>query len=85
MNERSGIDRFFVIGGYGFTDDPDPAALAGLGLPYIGRIAQDDTVARMVLAGKCLLQASADSPAYRSVGEIVGKALFEMQETKTEG
>ncbi|PKG32485.1 AAA family ATPase [Methanoregula sp.] len=78
------FDRFLVIGGYGFMGDPDPVALAGLGLPYFGRIAQDDTVARMVLSGKCLLEAPDDSPAYRSIGEIVRKALFDMQEKKTE-
>ena len=78
------FNRFLVIGGYGFTDNPDPEALAGLGLPYIGRIAQDDTVARMVLSGKCLLDAPADSLAYRSVREIVGKALSDEPEKKTE-
>jgi CO dehydrogenase maturation factor len=78
------FDRFFVIGGYGFTDDPDPEALKALGLPYIGRIAEDDLVARMVLGGKCLLETPADSPAFRSVTEIVGKVLLEMQEMKTD-
>lgn len=77
--EEVGIrfNRFFVVGGYGFEADPDPAALAALGLPYAGKIAQDETVARMVLAGKCLLDAPADSPAYRSVAGIVEKVVRE--------
>lgn len=78
------FDRFLIIGGYGFTDDPDPAALAGLGLPYAGRIAQDENIADMVLSGKCLLDAPADSPAYWSVREIVGKALSAEQKQKTD-
>ncbi|HEX3001315.1 MAG TPA: AAA family ATPase [Methanoregula sp.] len=78
------FDRFLVIAGYGFADNPDPGALAGLGLPYIGRIAQDETIAGMVLSGKCLLDAPEDSPAYRSVRDIVEKSLSEEQGKKTE-
>lgn len=71
------FDRFFVVGGYGFEQDPDPVALAALGLPYIGRVAPDDVVAQMVLRGKCLLDTPSDSPAYRSVAGIVKRALSE--------
>ena len=69
------FNRFFVIGGYGFAADPDPAAISSTGLPYLGRIAADPGVARMVLQGKNLLETPADSPAYRSVAGIVGKVL----------
>lgn len=69
------FNRFFVIGGYGFSADPDPAALAALDLPYLGRIAQDDEVARLVLSGKSLLDIPQDSPAYRSVAAIMEKIL----------
>jgi len=77
--EEVGIrfNRFYVIGGYGFSADPDPAALADLDLPYIGRIAQDEDVARRVLQGKSLLETPGDSAAYRSVAEIVRKVLDE--------
>ena len=68
-------NRFYVIGGYGFAADPDPVALAALDLPYIGRIAQDEDVARRVLQGKNLLETPSDSPAYRSVAGIVEKVL----------
>jgi CO dehydrogenase maturation factor len=71
------FDRFYVIGGYGFADDPDPAAIAALNLPFLGRIAEDTTIARMVLQGKCLLDAPDDSPAYRSVAAIMEKVLAE--------
>jgi len=75
--EEVGIrsNRFYVVGGYGFDSDPDPASLAALDLPYLGRIAQDDAVARMVLQGRCLLDVPATSPAYRSVAGIVEKVL----------
>lgn len=65
------FDRFYVIAGYGFSADPDPAALASLGLPCLGRIAADDRVARMVLAGTCLLDAPPDSAAFRSVASML--------------
>lgn len=71
------FNRFFVVGGYGFDADPDPASLAALGLPYLGKIAADPEVARMVLQGKNLLDIPADSAAYRSVAGIVGKVLGE--------
>jgi CO dehydrogenase maturation factor len=71
------FNRFYVIGGYGFTADPDPAALSATGLPYLGRIAADPDLARRVLQGKNLLETPEDSPAYRSVAEIVGKVISE--------
>ena len=75
--EEVGIrfNRFYVVGGYGFETDPDPAAISALGLPYLGRIAADPDVALRVLLGKNLLETPADSPAYRSVAGIVGKVL----------
>ena len=69
------FNRFFIVGGYGFSADPDPAALAVTGLPYLGRIAQDEDVARMVLQGRSLLDIPSDSPAYRSVGAILENVL----------
>ena len=69
------FNRFFVVGGYGFDADPDPSSLSALGLPYLGKIAADPEVARMVLQGKNLLDTPADSAAYRSVAGIVGKVL----------
>lgn len=75
--EEVGIrfNRFYVIGGYGFAADPDPAAISSTGLPYLGRIAQDEDVARRVLQGKSLFDTPRDSPAYRSVAAILEKAL----------
>jgi CO dehydrogenase maturation factor len=67
--------QFNIIGGYGFTEDPDPAALADPGLPYLGRIARDDVVAKMVLQGKCLLDTPENSPAYQSVAAILERVL----------
>ena len=77
--EEVGIrfNRFYIVGGYGFETDPDPAAISATGLPYLGRIAADPEVARRVLEGKSLLDTPADSPAYRSVAGIVGKVISE--------
>jgi len=77
--EEVGIrfNRFYVVGGYGFSADPDSSALAALGLPYLGKIAADPDVALRVLQGKNLLETPADSAAYRSVAGIVGKVLME--------
>jgi CO dehydrogenase maturation factor len=69
------FNRFYVLAGYGFTTDPDPAALSVTGLPYLGRIAQDEDVARRVLSGKSLLDTPQDSPAYRSVAAILNTVL----------
>ena len=65
------FNRFYVVAGYGFDTDPDPAVLSATGLPYLGRIAQDDEVAQRVLSGRSLLDTPDDSPAYRSVAVIV--------------
>lgn len=70
------FNRFFVVGGYGFDTGPDPAALSALELPYLGKIAQDEEIARMVLQGRCLLDAPRDSPAYRSVASILETILI---------
>ena len=69
------FNRFYVVGGFGFETDPDPAAISATGLPYLGRIAADPDVACRVLQGKSLLETPGDSPAYRSVAEIMGKVL----------
>ena len=71
------FNRFYIIGGYGFPSEPDPELLSATGLPYLGRITQDENVARMVLSGKSLLETPRDSPAYRSVAAILNKVMGE--------
>ena len=67
--------RFYVIGGYAFPAELASRASEETGLPFIGKIAEDPDLARQVLLGKSLMDMPEDSPAYRSVAEILEKAL----------
>jgi CO dehydrogenase maturation factor len=68
--------RFVVVGGFAFPEGLADRARAETGSEYIGKIAADPVVAEYVLAGRSLLGIPEASPAYRSVGDIVGKAVL---------
>ena len=67
--------RFSIVGGYAFPAELASRASEETGLPFIGKIAEDPDLARKVLLGRSLMDMPEDSPAYRSVAGIVGKAL----------
>jgi len=69
------FDKFYVIGGYEFPDELSQRAETETGLPYLGKIVNDDTVARYVLAGRSLIDIPDTSPAYQSVTQILEKII----------
>lgn len=68
-------DRFYVIGGHAFPADQEDRASLETGLPFLGKIADDPLVAERVLAGRSLLEIPEDSPAFRSVADLIGPLL----------
>ena len=69
------FDRFYVVGGYGFPANQQDRASQETGLPYLGKIADDPLVAERVLSGQSLLEIPDDSPAFRSVADLIGPVL----------
>ncbi|MFA4876218.1 MAG: AAA family ATPase [Methanoregula sp.] len=72
-----GFKDFYVVGGYGFPADLHDRAASETGLPYLGKIEQDDELARYVLAGKSLLDLPGTSKAYRSISSLLDTVLAE--------
>ncbi|MEI7856113.1 MAG: AAA family ATPase [Methanomicrobiales archaeon] len=69
------FNRFYVIGGYAFPQGAADRVSAETSLPYLGNIANDDSVAAHVLAGESLLNIPENTVAYRSVSEIMDHVL----------
>lgn len=70
------FDNFYVIGGYRFPEKLGEETERRLGLRFLGKIAYDENVEKFVFSGKSLLNLPNDSPAYRSVKEIMKKAGY---------
>jgi len=65
--------NFYIVGGYRFTDRFEKIMVDRLieGVKYVGRFTYDPTLEELVLAGRPLFELPEDSPAYRSVREIM--------------
>ncbi len=76
--EEVGIefDHIYLVGSYEFPDELGPRAERELGFRYLGKIAFDEQVRRFALEGRSLLELPSDSPAYRSVRQILEKAGY---------
>lgn len=70
------FDSFYVVGGYRFPEKLGEEAERKLGLKFLGKIAYDENVEKFVLSGRSLLEIPDDSPAYRSVKEIMKRAGY---------
>jgi len=70
------FDNFYVIGGFRFPEKLGNKVESRLGLRFLGKIAFDENVEDFVLSGRSLLEIPEDSPAYRSVKEILAKAGY---------
>lgn len=66
--------RFYVLGGYRFPKHLEMLVHEKTGLEYLGKIAFDKTVEEYTLIGRSLLEIPDESPAYKSVKDIVEKA-----------
>lgn len=71
------FDRFFVLGGYAFPGFLNAHVTAETGLPYGGKVNEDQFVAEQVIGGRSLLDTPLDSPAFRSVSLILDAILRE--------
>jgi CO dehydrogenase maturation factor len=69
------FDQFYVIGGYAFPDELGERAATETGLPYLGKIANDDMVAEYVLSGRSLINIPDTSLAYQSVTKILDRII----------
>ncbi|MEM2351511.1 MAG: cobalamin biosynthesis protein, partial [Thermoproteota archaeon] len=70
------FDNFYVVGGFRFSKNLGGRVEQELGLKFLGKIAFDKNVEDFVLSGKSLLKIPENSPAYRSVKEILSKAGY---------
>ncbi len=69
------FDQFYVIGGYAFPDKLGERAATETGLPYLGKIANDDILAEYVLSGRSLIDIPDSSRAYQSVTRILDRII----------
>jgi len=76
--EGVGIEygHIYLVGGYEFLDELGRKAEEELGLRYLGKIAYDEQVRRFALEGRSLFELPPNSPAYRSVVEIMERAGY---------
>ena len=70
-------DRLFLVGNYEF-DDESEQYLKGTGETYLGKIEYDADLKKYNLTGKSLLDLPEDSPACRSIRQIMSKAGYEV-------
>ncbi|MEM1507435.1 MAG: AAA family ATPase [Candidatus Bathyarchaeia archaeon] len=70
------FDNFYVVGGYRFPENLGEEVERRLNLKFIGKIMFDENVERFILSGKSLLEIPGDSPAYRSVINIMVKSGY---------
>ncbi len=68
--------HFFIVGGYRFPTHLEASVAATTGLPYLGKIAYDQTVEDYVLRGQSLLHLPPTSPAYLSITNILKQAGY---------
>lgn len=69
------FDNYYLVGGYRFLKELEDEAMKQP-FEFLGRIAFDDQVWRYNLEGRSLLDLPEDSPAYRSVKAIMGRAGY---------
>ena len=77
--EQVGItyERLFLVGNYEF-DDESEKYLQSTGETYLGKMEYDVDLKKYNLTGKSLLDLPEDSPAYRSIRQIISKAGYEI-------
>jgi CO dehydrogenase maturation factor len=68
--------RFYVVGGCLFPEELSFSAEEKTGRPYLGKIAFDPRVQEAVIAGRSLLDLPPDSPAVRSVRQLMERAGY---------
>ena len=69
------FNRFYIVGGYAFSEDLRQRATTDTGLPYLGKIADDEVVAQYVLSGRSLLDIPSTSRAFQSVALILERMV----------
>jgi len=70
------FDNFYVVGGYRFPEKLCGEVEGRLGLKFLGKIQFDENIEHFILSGKSLLEIPDNSPAYRSVKEIMAKSGY---------
>ena len=68
--------NFYVVGGFRFPEGLEAEVEKRTKLKYLGKIAYDKEVENCVYAGKSLLELPSESPAYRSLKEIMERAGY---------
>ena len=66
--------NFYVVGGFRFPESLEDKAKSTLKFEFLGKIARDEKVEELVLAGESLLNLPSHSSAYLSVKKIMNKA-----------
>ena len=79
ITEQVGItyERLFLVGNYEF-DDESEQYLQSTGETYLGKMEYDVDLKKYNLTGKSLLDLPEDSPACRSIRQIMSKAGYEI-------
>ena len=79
ITEQVGIsyDRLFLVGNYEF-DDESEQYLQSTGETYLGKMEYDVDLKKFNLTGQSLLDLPEDSPACRSIRQIISKAGYEI-------
>ncbi|MEM1673269.1 MAG: AAA family ATPase [Candidatus Bathyarchaeia archaeon] len=70
------FDNFYIVGCFRFPEDLGSEVESRLGLKFLGKIAFDKDIESFFLSGRSLLEIPENSPAYRSVKEILGRAGY---------
>ena len=70
------FSHFYVVGGCLFPEELSPSAEEKTGRPYLGKIAYDPLVQEAVMAGRSILDLPEDSPAVRSVRQLMERAGY---------
>lgn len=71
--------NFYVVGGFRFPEGLEGQAEKPLKQKFLGKVAFDESVEKLVLAGKSLLELPSDSPAYVSIKKIMENAGYSKQ------
>ena len=79
ITEQVGItyERLFLVGNYEFDEEAEQY-LQSTGETYLGKMEYDVDLKKFNLTGKSLLSLPEDSPACRSIRQIISKAGYEV-------
>jgi CO dehydrogenase nickel-insertion accessory protein CooC1 len=79
ITERVGIsyERLFLVGNYEFDAEAEQY-LQSTGETYLGKMEYDVDLKKYNLTGKSLLDLPEDSPACRSIRQIISKAGYDV-------